>query len=196
MSNVAALIEQLRSSDRTKRLSAAHQLADFEEEAKEAIPILKSWIGSEDRYSHVTAIGTIIWINKSEADGLLPLLIDALEFEDLDQLQGVLQIQSLGKLAMPAVSALERLLDGDSTICWIASDALYQITGDEWSVIAVGHRLLNDPDELVRVVGVEHLMQLGKIVIPTLEKVAVEDESDMVRCRSVTALEEITHPSP
>ena len=175
MSNVAALIEQLRSSDRTKRLSAAHQLADFEEEAKEAIPILKSWIGSEDRYSHVTAIGTIIWINKSEADGLLPLLIDALEFEDLDQLQAVLQIQSLGKLAMPAVSALERLLDGDSTICWIASDALYQITGDEWSVIAVGHRLLNDPDELVRVVGVEHLMQLGKIVIPTLEKVAVED---------------------
>ena len=45
---VASLIEQLRSSDRTKRLSAADQLADFKGDAKAAIPILRSWIGSKD----------------------------------------------------------------------------------------------------------------------------------------------------
>jgi hypothetical protein len=44
---VAALIEQLQSDDRTKRLSAAGQLADFEGEAKAAIPTLRSWIGSD-----------------------------------------------------------------------------------------------------------------------------------------------------
>ena len=51
--------------------------------------------------------------------------------------------------------------------------------------------MLNDPDELVRVVGVEHLMQLEKSVMPTLEKVAVEDKSDLVRNRAVSALDEI-----
>ena len=58
-------------------------------------------------------------------------------------------------------------------------------------MIKVGQRLLDDPDELIRVVGVEHLMQLGKSVMPTLEKVAVEDESDLVRNRAVSALDEI-----
>ena len=188
---VASLIEQLQDDDRTKRLSAAGQLAAMEEKANAAIPMLKSWIGSDDRYSHVTALGTIIWIDKSEADALLPLLIDALESDGLEQWQAILQIQSFGELVKPAVPAMERLLDGDTTICWIASDALFQITGDDSSVIKVGHRLLNDPDELIRVVAVEHLMQLGESVIPTLEKVALEDKSDLVRNRAVSALGEI-----
>ena len=189
---VASLIEQLQGDDRTKRLSAAGQLADFEGEANEAIPILKSWIGSEDRYSHVTALGAIIWIEKSEADALIPLLIDALEFDGLEQWQAVVQPESLEELALPAIPTLERLVDeGDTTISWQASDAIYEITGDPSSVIEVGNRLLNDPDELIRVVGVEHLMQLGEGVIPTLEKVADDDESDLVRNRAVAALAEI-----
>jgi HEAT repeat protein len=189
---VAALIEQLQSDDRTKRLSAADQLADFKGDAKAAIPILRSWIGSKDRYSHVTALGAIIWIEKSEADALIPLLIDALQFDGLEQWQAVVQPESLEELALPAVPALERLMDeGDTTVSWIASDAIYEITGDPSSVIEVGNRLLNDPDELIRVVGVEHLMQLGKSVIPTLEKVADDDESDLVRNRARRALEEI-----
>jgi hypothetical protein len=67
---VATLIEQLRSSDRTKRLSATGQLATLEGEAKDALPLLRSWIGSEDRYSHVTALGAIIRIDNTEADAL------------------------------------------------------------------------------------------------------------------------------
>jgi len=188
---VASLIEQLQGDDRTKRLSAAGQLADFEGEANAAIPILRSWIGSKDRYSHVTALGAIIWIDKTEADALIPLLIDALQFDGLEQWQAVSQLQSLGKLAQPAIPALERLMDGGTTISWIASDAIYEITGDPSSVIEVGRRLLNDPDELIRVVGVEHLMQLGESVIPTLQKVAVDDKSDLVRNRARAALEEI-----
>jgi len=189
---VAALIEQLQSDDRTKRLSAAGQLADFEGEANEAIPILKSWIGSEDRYSHVTALGAIIWIEKSEADALIPLLIDALEFDGLEQWQAVVQPESLEELALPAVPALERLVDeGDTTVCWQAADAIFEITGESSSVTEVGRRLLNDPDELERVVGVEHLMQLGESVIPTLQQVAAHDESDLVRTRALAALKEI-----
>lgn len=189
---VASLIEQLRSSDRTKRLSAAGQLADFEGDAKAAIPLLRTWVGSKDRYSHVTALGAIIWIDKSEADALIPLLIDALGFDGLERWQAIIQLESLGELAMPAVPALERLVDeGDTTVSWQASDAIYEITGDPSSVLKVGRRLLNDPDELIRVVGVEHLMQLGKSVIPTLQNVAMDDESDLVRNRAVSALAEI-----
>jgi HEAT repeat protein len=147
------------------------------------------------RYSHVTALGAIIWIDKTEADALVPLLIDALEFDGLERWQAIIQLQSLGELALPAVPALERLVDGGTTISWIASDAIYEITGESSSVIEVGRRLLNDPDELERVVAVEHLMQLGKSVIPTLQNVAVEDQSDLVRNRAVAALKEINSPS-
>ena len=144
------------------------------------------------RYSHVTALGAIIWIDKTEADALIPLLIDALQFDGLEQWQAVVQPESLEELALPAVPALERLVDeGDTTVSWQASDAIYEITGESSSVIEVGRRLLNDPDELIRVVGVEHLMQLGEGVIPTLEKVADDDESDLVRNRAVAALAEI-----
>jgi hypothetical protein len=197
ISDVATLIEQLLGDDRTKRLSAARQLTELEGEANEAIPILKSWIGSVDRYSHVTALGTIIWIDRSEADTLIPLLIDALEFDGLEQWQAVIQLQSLGELALPAVPALERISDGkDTTKCWIASDAIFEITGDDSSVIKVGNRLLDDPDELIRVVGVEHLMQLGKGIIPRLEKVALEDKSNLVKNRCVAAMREINPSTP
>jgi hypothetical protein len=197
ISDVATLIEQLLGDDRTKRLSAARQLTELEGEANEAIPILKSWIGSVDRYSHVTALGTIIWIDRSEADTLIPLLIDALEFDGLEQWQAVIQLQSLGELALPAVPALERISDGkDTTKCWIASDAIFEITGDDSSVIKVGNRLLDDPDELIRVVGVEHLMQLGKGIIPRLEKVALEDKSNLVKDRCVAAMREINPSTP
>ena len=85
-------------------------------------------------------MGAIIWIDKTEADALIPLLIDALEFDGLERWQAIIQLQSLGELALPAIPALERLMDeGDSTICWQASDAIYEITGESSSVIEVGH---------------------------------------------------------
>jgi HEAT repeat protein len=110
----------------------------------------------------------------------------------LEQWQAIIQLENLGEIALLAVPALERLMDGENmTICWQCSDALYQITGHDSSVIEAGNRLLSDPDELVRVVGVEHLMQLGESVIPTLEKVAAHDRSDLVRNRARQALDEI-----
>jgi HEAT repeat protein len=109
-----------------------------------------------------------------------------------DRHLAIIQLESLGELALPAVPALERLVDeGDTTISWQSSDAIFEITGDDSSVIRVGKRLLDDPDELVRVVGVETLMQLGKSVVSTLEKMAVLDESDLVRNRAQQALDEI-----
>jgi hypothetical protein len=80
-----AMIKALKDGNRTIRTAAAGFVTRFGERANEAIPVLKTWIESEDRDSHVTAIGAIIWIDKSEADALIPLLIDALEFDGLEQ---------------------------------------------------------------------------------------------------------------
>ena len=142
--------------------------------------------------SRILAAGSIIRIDKSQTDALIPLLTNALESDGMEQWLAIIQLESLGELALPAVPALERLADeGDTTICWQASDAIFEITGDDSSVINVGKRLLDNPDELIRVVGVEHLMQLGKSVVSTLEKMAVLDESDLVRKRAQQALDEI-----
>ena len=186
---ISELIEQLQSEDRGQRFSAARQLVDAK--AKEAVPILKTWIGSEDRYSHVAALGAIMQIDSTQFDSLLPLLIEALECDGLEQVEAISSLGELGQEALPAVPALEQLLDEEPPICWLSSDALFQITGDDSSVIMVGNRLLEDPDELIRVVGIEHLMQLGEGAVPTLEKVAVEDSSDLVRNSAASALAEI-----
>jgi HEAT repeat protein len=168
----------------------------FGEKAKAAIPTLQSWIAGIDEMSRILAAGSNIRIDNTEADALFPLLIEALEFDGLEQWQALIQLESLGELARPAVPPLERLADGDdTTICWQASDAIFEITGDDSSVIRVGKRLPEDPDELIRVVGVEHLMQLGKTVVSTLEKMAVLDQSDLVRNRAQQALDEINSPS-
>lgn len=187
-----AMLRALEDSNKSIRHGAACFVTRFGERARAAIPILESWIASNDEMSRILAAGSIMMIDKSQTDAMLSLLIRALELDGREQWEAILQIQSLGKLAMKAVPALERLVDGDdTTVCWQASDALYQITGDDSSVVKVGNRLLNDPDELIRVVGVEHLMQLGMSVIPTLEKVAVDDSSDLVRNRAMSALAEI-----
>ena len=191
---VSALIEQLQSSDRLKRISAARQLVEFEGRARDAIPILRSWIGSKDRYSHVTALGAIIWIDKSELDSLIPLLIEALEFDGLEQWHTILQLQSLGNLALPAVPALKRLLNQHSVVSTSASEAIYELTGDPTDVIDVGLQLLAHPDWLQRWVGIEHLEGLGReaeSAIAQLEWVAIEDDDEGVRKRAREAVEEI-----
>ena len=191
---VAALIEQLQSSDRLKRVSAAEQLAEFEGRARDAIPILELWIGSEDRYSHVTALGAMIWIDQSKADALIPLLIEALEFDGLEQWHAILQLQSLGKMALPAVQALKRLLNQNSVVSTSASEAIYELTGDPTDAIDVGLRLLEHSDWLQRWVGIEHLEGLGReaeAAIPQLEWVAIEDHDEGVRKRAREAVEKI-----
>jgi len=48
----------------------------------DAVPILENWIGTDDEFSHVTAIGHILMIDPSKADELLPILIESLESDD------------------------------------------------------------------------------------------------------------------
>jgi len=191
-----AMLKALEDSNKFIRHDAARFVTRFGDRAKAALPTLRSWISSNDEMSRILAASTILLIDKSQTDAMLLLLIRALESDGLEQWLAIIELQCLGELALPAVPALERLVDeGDTTVCSQASVALYQITGDDSSVIVVGNRLLNDSDELVRVVGLESLMQSGKSVIPTLKKVAVEDESDIVRKRAREGLEEINSPS-
>jgi len=124
---VSALIEQLQSADRLERYSAVRQLAEFGDEAQRALPFLKSWIGATDRLFHVMALGAIIWIDNSEAEDLLSLLIKTAECDDgVGQPQAIHTLASLGELALPA---LKRLLLKDSVVSTSASEVIYELTG-------------------------------------------------------------------
>jgi HEAT repeat protein len=192
---VLELIEQLQSNDRLKRVSAAGELAGLEGRAKDAIPILRSWIGDADRMSHVTALGAILLIGNSEANDLLPLLVEAAESDDKGRTYAIYALGLLGPTALPAVPALKRLLDNESScISTSASEALYELTGDPTYVIDVGLRLLTDPDWLQRYVGIEHLEYVGReadVAIAQLEWVAIEDDDEGVRKRARKAVNNI-----
>lgn len=193
---VCELIQQLHVSDRLQRYSAARQLAVFEDRAKDSIPVLKSWIGSDDRPFHVMALGAIICIDNSEAKDLLPLLIETAECDDdAGQFEAILILASLRELALPAVPALKRLLDNESSsISTSASEALYELTGDPTYVIDVGLRLLTHPDWLQRYVGIEHLEYVGReadVALAQLEWVAIEDDDKGVRKRAREAVNNI-----
>jgi HEAT repeat protein len=127
-----AMLKALEDSDKRIRHAAAGYPTRFGEKARAAIPRLQSWIASIEEMSRILAAGSILLIDKSQTDALLPLLTNALESDGMEQWQAIIQIQSLGELALPAVPELERLADeGDTTICWQASDAIFEITG-QW----------------------------------------------------------------
>ena len=50
----------------------------FGEKTIDAVPILMKWIGSDDKFSHVTAAGHILRIDPAKADELIPILVDVL----------------------------------------------------------------------------------------------------------------------
>jgi HEAT repeat protein len=114
-----AMIMALDDSNKSVRHGAAGFVTRFGEKAKAAIPILQSWIDSGDELIRILAAGSILLIDKSQTDAMISLLIDALESDGLEQWEAILQIQSVGELALAAVPALERLVDGDdTTVCW------------------------------------------------------------------------------
>lgn len=142
------------------------------------------------------ALGAIIWIDHSEAEELLPLLIETAECDDdAAQFEAIHVLASLRELALPAVPALKRLVDNESSVVSTsASEALYELTGDPTDVIDVGLRLLKHPDWLQRYVGIEHLEYVGRqadVAIAQLEWVAIEDDDKGVRERAREAVNKI-----
>ena len=77
-----AMFKALKDSNRTIRIAATGIVPRFGKKAIAAIPIFETWIGSNDELSHVLAAGSILIIDPTKADDLLPVLIDALESDD------------------------------------------------------------------------------------------------------------------
>ena len=180
-----AMINSLKDRNRTIRIAAAGLAARSGEKAKAAVPILESWIGSDDKFSRVVAIGHILKIDPTSADELLPLLIDALELEGMAQLEAICQLECLGEMATDSVPALKRLLDNaDSCVRLAASDAIHAITNDPVDSIKLGLRLLEADDWMDRYVACEHLGFLGakaQSAVRRLRWAAIDDESEAVR---------------
>jgi hypothetical protein len=77
-----AMIEALKDPHRIVRICALEPVAAFGAKAIDAVPILLKWIGSDDEFSHVSAIGHILMIDPSRADELLPILVESLDSDD------------------------------------------------------------------------------------------------------------------
>jgi len=190
-----AMIKALKDGNRTIRIAAAGIVPRFGKKAVAAIPILETWIGSNDELNRTLAAGGILVIDPTKTDELLSVLIDALESDDDGiKMESCWQLERLGEMATDAVPALRLLLDDHSTVSMPASDAIYRITGDPKDVINLGLNLLDHEEWLQRCVGAEHLRMLGAkahLAVPRLQWATVADENDMVRNTANAALIEI-----
>jgi hypothetical protein len=153
------MIRALNDPTRIVRSCAVGPVAAFGEKAKSAVPILEQWLTSDDAVFRVIAAGHIPTIDPSKADGLLPVLIDALESETtFAAFMSASMLEQLGELAGGAVAHLRHMLQHpDSSMRVAASEAIYAITGDAREAIQVGLDLLDAGDWLQRYVGAELL---------------------------------------
>jgi HEAT repeat protein len=190
-----AMLKALKDDNRTIRIAAVGFVTRFGERAKAAVAILEQWIENGDELNSILAVGSILVIDPSKADDLLPVLIDALESNDDGiKMEAIWQLERLGEMANDSVPALRRLLDDHSTVSMPASDAIHRITGDPKDVINLGLNLLDHKEWLQRCVGVEHLRMLGAkahLAAPRLQWAVWDDENDIVRNTAKAALEEI-----
>ena len=106
-------------------------MAAFGAKAMDAVPILEKWIGSEDKFSHVSAVGHILMIDPSKADELIPVLVESLDSDDIMiQRHAAWLLGELGELAVEAVPALKRMV-ADSSVRRVASEALEEIMDNQ-----------------------------------------------------------------
>ncbi|MEO2019945.1 MAG: HEAT repeat domain-containing protein [Fuerstiella sp.] len=189
-----AMIKSLKDRNRSIRHAAAGFVTRFGERAGAAIPILQSWIENGDEMSRILATGNILKIDPSKSGKLLPVLIDALGSDGIEQIEAIGQLEGLGEMSQEAVPSLKRLLHEDSTVSLQAADAIHAITGDPTDSITVGVALLDHSEWLDRYVGAEHLGLLGAMArpaIPRLKRTVLDDENEAVRNRAKVALAEI-----
>ena len=191
-----ALFNSLKDRNRTIRIAAAGIAARFGGRAKAAVPFLQSWIASNDELNRTLAAGSILKIDPTKADDLLPLLIEALASEDDGiKTEAIGQLECLGELAQPAVPSLKNLLgDDDSNVSMFASEALAKITGDASDAIKIGLDLLEADDWMDRCMGCEHLGLLGAKAHSAAKRLrwaAIDDENEAVRDAAHAALYKI-----
>lgn len=76
------MIRALEDEDRIVRIAALEPVAAFGEKAMAAVSILETWLSSDDEFSTVSAAGHILMIDRSRADDMVPVLLEALESDN------------------------------------------------------------------------------------------------------------------
>jgi len=193
---LTTMINALDDSCKHVRLTAAVAVAIFGEKAKAAVPILEIWTEKKDRFDYVTAIESILNIDPTRVNNLLPLLIEVLEMEDcMSRTHAIWVLGDLGKKTQDAVPELKQLLQDDDLVVRLeAAEALHKITGDPAYALTASDELLDDNDWLHRYVGAEHLRNMGveaRSSVPRLRWVTIEDEDEAVRGEAERALNAI-----
>lgn len=111
---IPAMIKALEDPDRIVRIAALTPVASFGEKAIDAVPILEKWIDDDVELARVSAAGHILMIDPSKAEELLPVLLKALESDDIGiRCQTAWLLGQLGELAKEAVPELKRLLNDE-----------------------------------------------------------------------------------
>ncbi|QDT91766.1 HEAT repeat domain-containing protein [Gimesia algae] len=134
-----AMINALKDPDRNVRIAALTPIASFGAKAIDAVPILEKWIGSDDEFSHVSAVGHILMIDSTRSKELMPVLIKSLKSDDFGiRCQTVWLLGQLGELAKEAMPELKRLLNDDgSSVQGVAAEAIRDITDNDPSHVAI-----------------------------------------------------------
>lgn len=111
-----AMIQALTDPNRSVRIAALAPVASFGSKVIDAIPILETWIGNENEFSHVSAVGHILMIDPMKSKELMPVLLKSLESNDFGiRCQAAWLLGQLGELAKKAMPELKRLLDDDDS---------------------------------------------------------------------------------
>lgn len=126
-----AMIRSLEDSDRIVRIAAVYAVVDFAKRSIAAIPILETWLDGDDEFSCVAAAAAIIRIDPSRAGDVLPILVDALESDYGIQCHAAWSIGQIGDVAREAIPALRQMRGEESTLEYLASEAIKNITGEE-----------------------------------------------------------------
>ena len=65
------------------RIAALEPVANFGAKAKSAVPILETWLSTDDDFSKVSAAGHIMMIDDSRREEMLPILTKALSSDNM-----------------------------------------------------------------------------------------------------------------
>ncbi len=72
-----AVIQLVADPDRLVRVAAAHCLEKFGPQAVDAVPLLLPWLQDENEYIRLLAVVTILKVDRTKKDELMPLIKSA-----------------------------------------------------------------------------------------------------------------------
>jgi HEAT repeat protein len=154
------IVAKLQSDDRCVQLAAACALGAIGASAKDALPLLNDMLGSDDEYARFVVADSILRID-SASEKAISVIFNLLNNETSPH--KLFAAASLGERGKEyAVPDLKQLLnDEDAGVRSESSLAIWKITGDSADALTVGRKLLDDPDWLVRQIGMEHFEELA-----------------------------------